>query len=99
MKEPSLKWRRIRFAALERAQREVVQSLTTLHALHFGVCLLFLVGWVRFTLAAPSIEGVGMLEAVQIFLVATAGLLVPVFTGAVAVLAFTGYRIRRLIEE
>lgn len=99
MKEPSLQWRRIRFAVLERAQRETVQPLTSLHALHFGVCLLFLAGLARFTLAAPSIEDVGILEAAQIFLVATAGLLVPVFTGAVAVLAFTDQRMRRLIEE
>ena len=98
MQPPSNKWKRIRRAALERAQRTAIDPLSPLYDLYVGVCALYLAGFVHFTFFDYGTE-FSWFTACLIVCVALAGALVPVLTGSVLTLHFAGKKMERLIGE
>ncbi|WP_417268443.1 hypothetical protein [Celeribacter baekdonensis] len=95
MKKPSENWKRIRRAALERAQRTAIDPLSPLYNIYSGVCALYLAGFIHFRFLNFSNE-VDSLTAFLIVVVAIAGALVPVLTGSVLTLHFASRQLERL---
>lgn len=95
MNGPSKQWRHLRLAALDRACRETIEPLAPLYTIHAAVCVLYLVGFLRFRLFDYSVDA-GWLITLQITLVFLAGILVPILTGSVFTLHFFSRRLQRL---
>ena len=98
MQPPSDNWKRIRRAALERAQRTAFDSLSSLYEIYVGVCALYLAGFVHFNFFDYGAE-FSWFAASLIVCVALAGALVPVLTGSVLTLHFANKKLERLIAE
>jgi hypothetical protein len=98
MQKPSENWKRIRRAALERAQRTSVDPLSPLYDLHLGVCAVYLAGFFHFNFFDYSAE-FSWFKACLIICVAAAGALVPLLTGSVLTLHFASKKLERLIAE
>ena len=98
MKKPSENWKRIRRAALERAQRTAIDPLSPLYDLYLGVCAVYLAGFLHFNFFEYGTEFTWF-KACLIVCVAVAGALVPVLTGSVLALHFASKKLERLIVE
>jgi len=98
MKIESDNWKRIRRAALERAQRTVIDPLSPLYNIYLGVSALYLAGFLHFNFFDYSIEFTWF-KACLIICVAVAGALVPLLTASVLTLHFASKRLERLIAE
>ncbi len=98
MQPPSDNWKRIRRAALERAQRTAIEPLEALFTAHVAVCVYYLVGSLHFQFLDYS-QAFSWIEAVQLLTVAVAGVLVPILTGAVLTLHFASQRLQQLTDE
>ena len=98
MHPPSDNWKRIRRAALERAQRTAIDPLSPLSDFYFGVCAVYLAGFLHFNLFDYGSD-FSWFTACLIICVAVAGALVPVLTGSVLTLHFASKKLERLIAE
>jgi len=98
MQPPSDNWKRIRRAALERAQRTAIDPLSPLYNLYVGVCAVYLAGFLHFNFFERGID-FNWFTAFLIICVAVAGALVPMLTGSVLTLHFASKRLERLIAE
>ena len=98
MKKPSENWKRIRRAALERAQRTAIDPLSPLYNIYSGVCALYLAGFLHFKFFDYGTD-FSWFTACLIICVAVAGVLVPVLTGSVLTLYFTDRKLQRLTKE
>jgi len=98
MKKPSENWKRIRRAALERAQRTAIDPLSPLYDLYLGVCAVYLAGFLHFNFFDYSTEFTWF-KACIIICVAVAGALVPLLTGSVLTLHFASKKLERLGSE
>lgn len=98
MQQPSENWKRIRGAALERAQRTAITPLTPLYTIYASVCVCYFVGFLRFQFF-DIFAGPDWITAMQLFVVVISGALVPVLTGSVLTLHVTKLRLDRLVEE
>ena len=98
MQKPSDNWKRIRRAALERAQRTTIDPLSPLYDLYLGVCAVYLAGFLHFSFFDYGTEFTWF-KACLIICVAVAGALVPVLTGSVLALHFASKKLERLIAE
>jgi hypothetical protein len=88
----------MRRAAVERAHRTAVEPLTPLYLIHFGVCVCYLVGIMRFQFFDPS-TGFTLLTAVHLLIVVVSGALVPILTGSVFTLHLANRKLQRLAAE
>ena len=84
--------------ALERAQRTAIEPLVPLYTIYAGVCICYLVGFLRFQFFDHSAD-FSWVSAVQVLIVAVAGALVPVLTGSVLTLHFSHRRLEKLASE
>ena len=98
MQSPSDNWKRIRRAALERAQRNVIDPLSPLYDLYLGVCAVYLAGFLHFKFFANGTD-FSLFTACLVICVGVAGALVPVLTGSILTLHFASKRLERLIAE
>lgn len=98
MQKPSDNWKRIRRAALERAQRTAIDPLSPLYDLYLGVCAVYLAGFLHFSFFDYGTEFTWF-KACLIVCVVVAGALVPVLTGSVLALHFASKKLERLIAE
>ncbi|MBZ8117497.1 hypothetical protein KUD11_02430 [Roseovarius sp. LXJ103] len=98
MQKPSENWKRIRQAALERAQRTAIDPLSPLYDLYLGVCAVYLAGFLHFNLFERGTDFTWF-TACLLFCVAVAGALVPVLTGSVLTLHFASKKLERLTQE
>ena len=98
MQPPSDNWKRIRRAALERAQRTAVEPLETMFKIHLVICVYYVVGFTYFQLFDNS-DAFSVIDALQLISVAVAGALVPILTGAVLTLHVADLRLQKLINE
>ncbi|MEH6645271.1 hypothetical protein [Sulfitobacter sp.] len=95
MQSPSDNWKRIRRAALERAQRNAIDPLSPLYNIYSGVSALYLAGFLHFNFFDYSTD-FNWFTACLIICVAVAGALVPVLTGSVLTLHFITVKFERL---
>ncbi len=98
MNGPSNNWLSARRAVLDRAERKVFGPLSPLFTIYAVVCVYYVIGALRFQFFDQTVTFT-WIEAIQILTVAVAGLLVPVLTGSVMMLHFTGRRLQMLAEE
>lgn len=98
MQKPSENWKRIRRAALERAQRTAIDPLSPLYDLYVGVCAVYLAGFLHFNLFERGTD-FSWFTACVVVCVAVAGALVPVLTGSILTLHLTSKKLERLIDE
>ena len=98
MQPPSDNWKRIRRAALERAQRTAIDPLSPLFDLYLGVCAVYLAGFLHFKFFDYGTD-FSWFTACLIICVAVAGALVPLLTGSVLTLHFARKNLERLIAE
>ncbi|WP_299721885.1 hypothetical protein [uncultured Tateyamaria sp.] len=98
MQKPSESWKRIRRAALERAQRSAIDPLSPLYDVYVGVSALYLAGFLHFSLFTNGTD-FSWFTACLIVCVAVAGALVPLLTGSVLTLHFASKKMERLIAE
>ena len=98
MQKPSDNWKRIRRAALERAQRTAIDPLSPLYDLYVGVCAVYLAGFLHFNYFERGTD-FSWFTACMVICVAVAGALVPVLTGSVLTLHFASKKLARLIDE
>ncbi len=98
MQKPSDNWKRIRRAALERAQRTTIDPLSPLYTIHLGVCAVYLAGFLHFSYISNGAD-FSLFSAVLLIVVAISGSLVPLITGSVITLHFTSLRLQKLINE
>jgi hypothetical protein len=98
MQKPSENWKRIRRAALERAQRTVIDPLSPLYNIYLGVSALYLAGFLHFNFFDNGTDFTWF-TACLIISVAIAGALVPVLLGAVLTLHFTTSRLQKMVSE
>lgn len=98
MQKPNDNWKRIRRAALERAQRTAIDPLSPLYDLYLGVCAVYLAGFLYFHSFERGTE-FSWFTAWIIICVAVAGALVPVLTGSILTLHFVSKKLERLIAE
>jgi len=98
MQRPSDNWKRIRRAALERAQRTVTDPLSPLYDFYVGVCAVYLAGFLHINFFERGAE-INWFTACLIICVAVAGAFVPLLTGSVLTLHFAIKRLDRLIAE
>ena len=88
----------MRRAALERARRTTMEPLAPLYLIHFGVCVYYLVGFVRFQFFDPSAD-FNLLTVAHLLTVAVSAALVPILTGSVFTLHFANRKLQRLVAE
>ncbi|WP_299374918.1 hypothetical protein [uncultured Tateyamaria sp.] len=98
MQKPSDQWKKLRQATLERARRNIVETLEPLHAILLAASALYLIGFLRLTFASQPqdftwITGAGVLA------IALSGFLLPILTGSVLTLHFTSRRLDRLMSN
>jgi hypothetical protein len=98
MQKPSDIWKRIRRATLDRIERGVIKPLEPLYSIYVGVCLCYLVGFMKFQFFRPDGDFT-LTAAMYLSLVAICGGLVPILTGSVLILHFVSRRFRRLVGE
>ncbi|UWS79753.1 hypothetical protein N1037_01655 [Phaeobacter sp. G2] len=98
MQKPSENWKRIRRATLERAQRTAIDPLSPLYDLYFGVCAVYLAGFLHFSFFERGTD-FSWFTACVVICVAVAGALVPVLTGSILTLHFASKKLERLIAE
>lgn len=98
MQKPSDSWKRIRGATLDRIERSVIRPLEPLYLIYVGVCLCYLVGFMKFHFFGPNGD-ITLTAAIYLSLVAICGALVPILTGSVLVLHFASRRYERLVAE
>ena len=98
MQPPSDNWKRIRRAALERAQRTAIDPLSPLYDLYLGVCAVYLAGSIHFNFFERGTD-LTWFTACIVLCVAVAGALVPVLTGSILTLHFASKKMGRLIDE
>jgi len=98
MQPPSDNWKRIRRAALERAQRTAIDPLSPLYDLYSGVCAVYLAGFLYFNFMAHSAE-LNLFTAALLIAAAVSAVLMPLLTGSVITLHFVGQRMERLMDE
>ena len=98
MNGPSKSWRNARRAALERAERAVIDPLEPLFTIYASVCVFYLVGFLRFQFFDHT-AGYTWIETIQILTVAAAGILVPILTGSVLTVHFASRRLRKIAAE
>jgi len=91
----SERWNMLRHSVLERTRREVIEPLDPLYPILLGTSVFYLVGLGRLSLAQQPTE-YSVLAAIMIFAIATAGLALPFFTGAVLTLRATDRKLERL---
>jgi len=98
MQKPSDNWKRIRRAALVRAQRTAIDPLSPLYDFYLGVCAVYLAGFLHFKFFEHGPD-LSWFTACLIICVAVAGALVPVLTGSILTLHFASRKLERLIAE
>lgn len=98
MQSPSDNWKRIRRAALERAQRTAIDPLNPLYDLYLGVCAVYLAGFLYFNFFERGTD-FSWVTACIVICVAVAGALVPVLTGSILTLHFASKKLERMFAE
>lgn len=98
MNTPSKKWKSMRRAILERAQRNAIEPLETLFTIHVAVCTYYVLGFLRFQFLDHS-AAFTLAETIQLLTVAVAGVLVPILTGSVLTLHFASRKLQKLADE
>lgn len=98
MERPSKSWQNGRKAALERAKRKIIDPLEPLFAIYAAVCMFFVVGSLRFRFFEFSADFT-WIEAIQVILVAFAGIMVPILTGSVLIVQLASRRLQKLAGE
>lgn len=98
MKGPSKKWKSIRRAVLERAQRSAIRPLETLFTIHAAVCVYYVVGCLCLKYFDYT-ANFTLIEAAQVLTVAISGFLVPVLTGSVVTLHLTSRRLKEMAND
>ena len=98
MNKPTKKWKCVRSAVLERAQRTALEPLEPLFTIYAAVCIYYVVGALRFQFFDHS-AAFTLVETVQLLTVAVAGILVPILTGSVLTLHIAGRRLQLLTRE
>jgi len=98
MQPPSDNWKRIRRAALERAQRTAIDPLSPLYDFYLGVCAVYFAGFLHFNFVAHGAD-LNLFTAGLLIAAAVAGVLIPLLTGSVITLHFASQRLERLMNE
>lgn len=98
MKVPSRQWKSVRRSVLERVQRCIIEPLDFLSTVHLVTCGYFIFGYANLKFFLQQTD-FSTLASVQILLVATAGFMVPILTGALTLLLVLSRRIHTLESE
>ena len=98
MNGPSKGWLAARRAVLERVQLNVFDKMEPLYNIYIGVCLCYLVGFVRFKFFETGGE-FSIVTSTHLLIVAFCGVLIPVLTGSVLVLHIASFKLQRLVGE
>ena len=98
MDKPSANWQKIRLATLDRARRTTTEPFAPLYTIYAGVCVCYLVGFIRFQFFDTA-KDLNWITALQLFFVGISGALVPVLTGSVLTMYFADLRLQRLMKD
>ena len=98
MQKPSDKWKQIRRAALERAERNVIHPLAPIYYLFLGASVIYLAGFVHLNLFDIGPE-LSLFGACLVLVFAAVCALIPFLFGAVLTLHFASTRLKTLTNE
>ena len=98
MQQPSNRWKRLRDAALDRAQRNAFEPFSLLYPTYLVACAIYLSGFLYLSFVSQGGE-LSFARAAVILLVAIAGATIPLLTGSVVTLHLVSQRMRRLMGD
>jgi len=98
MQKPSDQWIKCRRATLERVVLSTIDPIRPLNTLFTTLCVIYLIGFARFSLFPVQSDAYSWIEAGQVVSTAISALMIPLFGGAVLLLAFIDKRIEKLFH-
>lgn len=99
MRRPSTQWAKCRQATLERVVRMTTDPIRPLYTLFTTLCLIYLAGFVRFSLLPVQSNDFSWIDVGQVLSTALSGVLIPFLAGPVVLLMFISSRIENLLHE